>query len=153
MAEVPNLLPTAIAAPVVTASVTPVASPLSQGESPIPGATPTKIQSQSARLIHVGSNAALDLPQNVPVIHIGKPNDLVPPDIEVSGFAHSEVVSRLHADIRLEGDAYFIEDVGSSNGTYINNIPLPKGNRHRLKPGDRISLGKGDLVSFVFQIS
>jgi len=101
----------------------------------------------------VGSNASLDLPQNVSVIHIGKPNDLVPPDIEVSGFPHSEVVSRLHADIRLEGDAYFIEDVGSSNGTYINNIPLPKGNRHRLRPGDRISLGKGDLVSFVFQIS
>ncbi|MEY3869918.1 MAG: FHA domain-containing protein [Microcoleaceae cyanobacterium] len=153
MGEVPNLLPTAIAAPVVSASVIPVASPSAQGESPIPGATPTKIQQQSARLIHIGSNAVLDLPQNVPVIHIGKPNDLVPPDIEVSGFPHSEVVSRLHADIRLEGDAYFIEDVGSSNGTYINNIPLPKGNRHRLKPGDRISLGKGDLVSFVFQLS
>jgi ribosomal protein L40E len=153
MEEASNLPPTAIAVPLVSPSVTPVASPSPQGESPIPGATPTKIQQQSARLIHVGSNATLDLPQNVSVIHIGKPNDLVPPDIEVSGFPHSEVVSRLHADIRLEGDAYFIEDVGSSNGTYINNIPLPKGNRHRLRPGDRVSLGKGDLVSFVFQIS
>jgi ribosomal protein L40E len=153
LGEPSNLPPTAIAVPAVSPSVTPVASPSPQGESPIPGATPTKIQQQSARLIHVGSNASLDLPQNVSVIHIGKPNDLVPPDIEVSGFPHSEIVSRLHADIRLEGDAYFIEDVGSSNGTFINNIPLPKGNRHRLRPGDRVSLGKGDLVSFVFQIS
>ena len=51
------------------------------------------------------------------------------------------------------GELYYIEDVGSSNGTYINNTALPKGNRHRLKPGDRISLGKGDLVSFIFQLS
>jgi len=53
----------------------------------------------------------------------------------------------------VEGDACYLEDVGSSNGTYVNNTPLPKGNRHRLRPGDRISLGKGDLVTFLFQIS
>ena len=87
------------------------------------------------------------------MIHIGKPNDRVPPDIDVSGFPDSEVVSRSHADIRIEGDAYYLEDTGSSNGTYVNNTPLTKGNRHKLRPGDRISLGKGDLVSFLFQIS
>ncbi|HBE32086.1 MAG TPA: phosphopeptide-binding protein, partial [Cyanobacteria bacterium UBA11368] len=48
---------------------------------------------------------------------------------------------------------YYIEDVGSANGTYINHTPLPTGNRHRLRPGDRISLGKGDLVTFLFQVS
>jgi pSer/pThr/pTyr-binding forkhead associated (FHA) protein len=113
----------------------------------------TQLQTQSARLLHIQTNVSLELPSNLPVIHLGKPNDLVPPDIDVSGFPNSEVVSRTHADIRTEGDAYYIEDVGSSNGTYINNIPLTKGNRHRLRPGDRISLGKGDLVSFIFQLS
>ncbi len=113
----------------------------------------TQLQQQSARLLHVQTNVTLELPQNVTVIHIGKPNDLIPPDIDVSGFPNSEVVSRTHADIRVEGDAYYIEDIGSSNGTYINNIALPKGNRHRLRPGDRISLGKGDLVSLIFQLS
>jgi pSer/pThr/pTyr-binding forkhead associated (FHA) protein len=87
------------------------------------------------------------------VIHIGKPNDQIPPDIDVSGFPHSEIVSRTHADIRVEGDIYYLEDVGSSNGTYINHSPLPKGNRHRLRAGDRISLGKGDKVTFLFQSS
>jgi len=53
----------------------------------------------------------------------------------------------------VEGDACYLEDVGSSNGTYVNNTPLPKGNRHRLRAGDRISLGKGDLVTFLFQLS
>ena len=87
------------------------------------------------------------------MVHIGKPNDLVPPDIDVSGFANSEIVSRVHANLRVEGDACYLEDVGSSNGTYVNNTPLPKGNRHRLRAGDRISLGKGDLVTFLFQVS
>lgn len=95
----------------------------------------------------------LEIPQHLTLVHIGKPNDRIPPDVDVSGFPDSEIVSRVHADIRAEGDAFYIEDTGSSNGTYVNNLPLPLGNRHRLRTGDRISLGKGDKVSFLFQVS
>jgi pSer/pThr/pTyr-binding forkhead associated (FHA) protein len=108
---------------------------------------------QSASLLHLQTNTKIELPSNLSVIHMGKPNDQIPPDIDVSGFPNSDIVSRIHADIRVEGDAYFIEDVGSSNGTYINHTPLPRGNRHRLRAGDRISLGKGDQVTFLFQNS
>ncbi len=86
------------------------------------------------------------------MVHIGKPNDRTPPDIDVSGFPNSEIVSRIHAAIRLDADALYLEDIGSSNGTYVNNTPLPLGNRHRLQAGDRIALGKGDKVTFLFQI-
>ncbi|HBK98495.1 MAG TPA: phosphopeptide-binding protein [Microcoleaceae bacterium UBA10368] len=120
---------------------------------PAVGVAKTQLQQQSARLIHVQTNTPIELPHNLSVIHIGKPNDLVPPDIDVSGLANSEIVSRVHANLRVEGDACYLEDVGSSNGTYVNNTPLPKGNRHRLRAGDRISLGKGDLVTFLFQLS
>ncbi|RUS95793.1 hypothetical protein DSM107003_29690 [Trichormus variabilis SAG 1403-4b] len=116
-------------------------------------ASRTQLQQVVARLFHVQSNQEIELPQNLSVVHIGKPNDRIPPDIDVAGFPNSEIVSRIHADIRVEGDAHYIEDVGSSNGTYINNLPLLPGNRHRLRPGDRISLGKGDLVTFLFQLS
>lgn len=85
----------------------------------------------------------LQIPTGRPVIHIGKPNDRIPPDIDVAGFPNSEIVSRIHADLRIEGNAHYIEDVGSANGTYINNTPLYPGNRHRLQSGDRIALGKG----------
>jgi hypothetical protein len=123
--------------------------------SPTPSvaAPKTQLQISTVRLLHVQSNTVLELPSHLSVVHIGKPNDRIPPDIDVSGFADSDIVSRVHADIRVEGDAYYIEDVGSSNGTYINSLPLPPGNRHRLRAGDRIALGKGDRVSFLFQIT
>ncbi|NJK29329.1 MAG: FHA domain-containing protein [Acaryochloris sp. RU_4_1] len=121
--------------------------------APQPSHSQTQLQQQTVQLIHMQTNTTLDLPLNLKLIHLGKPNKRVPPDIDVSSFPNAEVVSRVHADIRVEGGHYFIEDVGSSNGTYINNVPLLPGNRHRLRLGDRIALGKGNLVTFVFQLN
>lgn len=106
---------------------------------------------ESVHLLHVQTNAKITLPESLQVIHIGKPNNLIPPDIDVSTYPDADIVSRVHADLRFDGDAYYFEDTGSSNGTYVNNVPLPPGNRHRLRSGDRISLGKGDKMTFVFQ--
>lgn len=139
--------------PASVAPKVPATSISTQTEAPAASNAQTQLQQQSARLLHVRTNQSIELPQHLPVIHVGKPNDKVPPDIDVSGFADSDVVSRIHANLRMEGDGYYIEDVGSANGTYINNMPLAVGNRHRLRAGDRISLGKNDLVTFWFQIS
>ncbi|WP_427161558.1 FHA domain-containing protein [Aliinostoc sp. HNIBRCY26] len=145
----PPVLETPVPQPVVTPPpVTPAPQPVVAPPSP----ARTQLQQITARLVHVQSDREIELPPSLSVIHIGKPNDRIPPDIDVSGFSNSEIVSRVHADIRVEGDAHYIEDVGSSNGTYINNLPLLPGNRHRLRPGDRISLGKGDLVTFLFKL-
>jgi pSer/pThr/pTyr-binding forkhead associated (FHA) protein/ribosomal protein L40E len=135
-----------IAAPNPPEVVPAVASPA------LPSGSSTQLQQQAAKLLHLQTNRVVDLPQGLTVIHIGKPNDRIPPDIDVSGYPDSEIVSRIHADIRVEGDAYYLEDVGSSNGTYVNNAPLPVGSRYRLRPGDRIALGKGDKMSFLFQL-
>lgn len=132
---------------------TPLPSPSLTSFPELATAGATQLQIQKVSLFHVQTNTSVEVPQNLDIIHVGKPNSQIPPDIDVAGFPDSEIVSRIHADIRVEGDAYFIEDVGSSNGTYINHVPLLKGNRHRLRAGDRIGLGKGDLVTFIFQIS
>ena len=146
-ASTPPLTPPA-EVPAPNAPATPIAtSPTAANPST------TQLQVQAAKLLHVQTNAVMELPPSLTVIHIGKANDRIPPDIDVSGFPGSEIVSRIHADIRVEGDSYYLEDVGSSNGTYVNNMPLPMGNRHRLRPGDRIALGKGDKVTFLFQLS
>lgn len=151
---VPSLPVTSEASPAI-AVVSPPEAPIPAIPDPVVTPTPipaaTQLQSPSASLIHVQTQTTVELPQGLTVIHIGKPNEKVPPDIDVSGFANSDVVSRVHADIRIEGDAYYLEDTGSANGTYVNHTPLVPGNRHRLRSGDRLSLGKGDLVSFIFQ--
>ncbi|NJN71333.1 MAG: FHA domain-containing protein [Limnothrix sp. RL_2_0] len=135
------------------ASISPSAEPTVAMAKPTTASSPmaTTIQTQSVQLLHVQTDVPLNVPNSLTVIHIGKPNDVVPPDIDVSGFPNSEVVSRVHADLRLEEGLYYIEDTGSSNGTYINHVPLAVGNRHRLRSGDRIALGKGDKVTFIFQ--
>ncbi len=148
--------------PVAVASPAPEPAPVAPPPSPTlvstPAAAPassapqgTVLQIQSGGLLHVQTGQIRELPSHLSVIHIGKPNDRVPPDIDVSGFPDSDIVSRVHADIRVEGGIYYLEDTGSSNGTYVNHTPLPPGNRHRLRAGDRISLGKGDKLTFIFQ--
>jgi ribosomal protein L40E len=146
--------PPSIAAPMdgsnPAAAVPPPPMPLSPGVSGV-NLGSTQLQVNQAELLHVQTNATIELPHQLTIIHLGKPNERIPPTVDVSGFPDSEIVSRVHANIRVEGDIYYIEDVGSSNGTYVNNMPLPPGNRHRLRTGDRIALGKGDKVTFIFQ--
>jgi hypothetical protein len=47
-------------------------------------------------------------------------------------------VSRRHAQVRREGDAIFVVDLGSTNGTRVNGVPVRE---HRLVAGDVISVG------------
>jgi hypothetical protein len=112
----------------------------------------TEIQKPQAVLFHVQTGNQIEISFNAEIIRMGKPNSQVPPDIDVSSFPNSEIVSRVHADIKAVEDAYYLEDRGSSNGTYINDSPLQRGKSHRLQDGDRIALGKGDLVTFIFQL-
>jgi len=150
-----NLAPVTDEPDITIAQTGPVATPPPPPVAPVAKTpvTATRLQTQLARLLHVQTNTLLELPAQLNVIHIGKPNDQIPPDVDVSGFPDSDVVSRIHADIRIEAGVYYIEDIGSSNGTYVNHNPLPPGDRHRLRTGDRIALGKGDKVTFLFQMS
>lgn len=113
----------------------------------------TQIQTFSVALLHTQSNTLMSLKDYQKVVYIGKPNDRMPPDINVGVLPNAEVVSRVHAAIHLEGEQSFVEDLGSANGTYVNNVPLTPKVKQPLRVGDRISLGKGDLVTFVFQMS
>jgi serine phosphatase RsbU (regulator of sigma subunit) len=62
-------------------------------------------------------------------------NDLCVPD---------PFASRVHAEVRREGDLYVLQDLGSANGTLFNGgrveQPIP------LAPGDRIQIGETEIV-------
>ncbi|HSG45419.1 MAG TPA: FHA domain-containing protein [Anaerolineales bacterium] len=55
----------------------------------------------------------------------------------------SPEVSRRHAMIRQIGDSYVIEDLDSSNGTYVNNVPVKTAELHE---GDLIQISNYRLL-------
>jgi zinc-ribbon domain len=79
--------------PPTVGSPAPVEPPTIAPPTPIAA---TQLQLSSARLLHLQTNVEIELSPGLPVIHIGKPNDRIPPDIDVSGFPNSDIVSRIH---------------------------------------------------------
>jgi hypothetical protein len=65
----------------------------------------------------------------------GKDNDL---SIERDEYASSH-----HARFEPRRDGVYVEDVGSTNGTFVNGIRLAR--ERRLAPGDVIRIGETDL--------
>ncbi len=55
-------------------------------------------------------------------------------------------VSRKHAQIEYSEDDYFIRDLGSKNGTYVNGVRLG-GARQILEGGELLELGAGQLMA------
>jgi hypothetical protein len=65
------------------------------------------------------------------------------PDVDLDTDDPEAKVSRRHARITLSNGQYFLEDLGSTNGTFINRGKrLPPGQRHALCDGDEIIVGK-----------
>jgi hypothetical protein len=65
------------------------------------------------------------------------------PDVDLDAHDQEAKVSRRHARIRLIEGRYMIEDLGSTNGTYVNRgRRLLPGNPHVLNDGDEVIVGK-----------
>lgn len=77
-----------------------------------------------------------DIPLDKPQMTIGRKmdNDVVIDNLAVSGH---------HAQVVEEGGTYFVVDIGSTNGTFVNEAKIQK---QRLQPGDQIRVGKHVLV-------
>ncbi|MEA3350593.1 MAG: FHA domain-containing protein [Chloroflexota bacterium] len=58
-------------------------------------------------------------------------------------------ISRQHTRLRLEANGYMIEDLGSTNGTFVNGRRLS--GPHLLRPGERIQLG--EAVTLAYQVA
>jgi Nif-specific regulatory protein len=56
-------------------------------------------------------------------------------------------VSRRHALIEKEGDKFIIADLGSRNGTFVNDVPVK---RRELQHGDRVKIGESQFF-FLFE--
>ncbi len=87
-------------------------------------------------ILSLDGNVLKDMPLTAEHVRIGrKPHN----DIQIENLA----VSGEHAALHRIEDAYYVEDLASTNGTLVNGVPIQK---HFLKPGDVIEIGKHRLT-------
>ncbi len=72
-----------------------------------------------------------------------------PVDVDLGTVEEGSYVSRKHARIVQEDDVYKIQDLGSSNGTYVLRGDFEKVEEAEIVDGDEISLGN---ARFVFHV-
>ncbi|MCS6804373.1 MAG: FHA domain-containing protein [Acidobacteriota bacterium] len=71
------------------------------------------------------------------------PQRRVFPDVDLDNEDPEATVSRQHACLTYQNGQYFIEDLGSTNGTFINRgHRLIPGRRYLVEDGDEIIVGK-----------
>lgn len=72
------------------------------------------------------------------------------PDVDLDAHDPEAKVSRRHARIIYRGGRYAIEDLGSTNGTFVNRgRRLIPGTAHNLNNGDEIIVGKTFLRFYI----
>jgi len=83
----------------------------------------------------LGDGDVLTLDSHALTIGRGAANDVPLPD--------DEYASSRHARFEPRRDGVWIEDIGSTNGTYVNGIRLTR--ERKLVPGDVVRIGETDL--------
>jgi pSer/pThr/pTyr-binding forkhead associated (FHA) protein len=104
-------------------------------------------------LLSTATNASLPLPAQAEMI-VGRrdPERGISPDIDLSGQGNaSSSVSRQHARLLVQGSQVFIEDLNSTNSTYLNRQRLQPGQRYLVNSGDELRLGGVVLVYYSSQ--
>lgn len=98
--------------------------------------------------LHPGTTRiGLNVWQQLVIGRLDGPDDADPPGLDMSPHRAAALgVSRRHATLIPGGEALFLVDLHSTNGTWVNGTYLPPGQRHPLKPGDRIELGLLRLI-------
>lgn len=66
--------------------------------------------------------------------------------IDFDGYADGKYISHRHAQITRVNDTFYLEDLDSSNHTWVNGLKLSKGQSEPLHTGDTIRFGKIELT-------
>lgn len=86
---------------------------------------------QASVVIVEGEAAGMEYPITKAYCVIGRSRD-------AAVHLNDPSVSRRHAAIIYQDDAFYLKDLGSTNGTYVGGVPI---NERRLAHGERFQLG------------
>jgi serine/threonine-protein kinase len=113
-----------------------------------PAAAPQlRVSRNTARLVVEGTkelaSAAFALEKENNLVGRQDPNSNIFPEVDLSNFDPETKVSRRHARVWRDGEVFLIEDLGSVNGTVVNDdIRLAPRQPRVLESGDRLKLGE-----------
>ncbi|MCI9174074.1 MAG: FHA domain-containing protein [Lachnospiraceae bacterium] len=65
---------------------------------------------------------------------------------QAAGVIDAEGISRVHARISKQEGAYYLEDLNSTNGTYLNGEPIAYHQKRKLSKNDRILFGAEEYL-------
>jgi len=102
------------------------------------------------RLVVTGTGATLRLPQQGEVL-IGRadPHITPQPDVDLGPHGGSQAgVSRRHARLLYSPEGWLLEDLQSTNGTFVNGLPLQPGQPLQVSAGDVIRCAQLTLVFY-----
>ncbi len=103
---------------------------------------------QGPQLFIATSGVALSLP-NFDEVLIGRRDPMTStlPDLDMDPFGGGSAgVSRRHARFLHREEGWFLEDLQSTNGTYVNEVRLLPNRPVRLRSGDLVRFGQMTLV-------
>jgi hypothetical protein len=104
---------------------------------------------ENAPLVLATQNGSkLDLPAKDEIV-IGREDPIsdVFPDLDLTNFGGMEKgVSRKHAVLHRAGSDYTLEDMGSTNGTYVNKKRIQPHMPQAIRAGDEVRFGKLSLA-------
>jgi hypothetical protein len=150
-AEAPRAAPEAVAAP---AAVAPAPAPPAPAapSAPAPPATVAAAQNLALRIVASGQVLLLE-PERSEFL-VGRPDPVtgIQPEINLGPFDTMRTLSRRHAKILKEGGLYFVrEEVGTTNGTFVNGERIKTGAAVPLKPENRLRFGSIEVEVIAVQ--
>ncbi len=116
------------------------------------GVAPTKpeIATRAAThsLVHLSSRTRFPLSANAEtMIGRGDPVTGQQPDVDLSPVDPDRSSSRRHAKVYFrDGAFHLVEEIGTTNGTFVNGVRLQAGHPLRVGPGDELRFGLVELV-------
>jgi hypothetical protein len=81
-------------------------------------------------------------PKTGTVVHVPGPRFLIGRDPRCQLRPHSQAVSTFHCVVLIEADQVRVQDLGSTNGTLVNERCLRRNETMRLRDGDRLQIAR-----------
>ncbi len=104
-------------------------------EDPVEAAS----ESETAAYLSLDNGSRVEIAGGETLFGRLDPTESIYPDVDLSTHGGHEMgVSRRHLVIQQLDDEYRLEDLGSANGTIVNEV--------RIQPGEKVALAEGDII-------